>query len=202
VKKIFLIVAAVVLVTFSALQARDNPFVPTVDMQNLPVTSSDPVIKEQLSEFEFKMPNGAQIVNAIVIKYQDASGETKSAEFEVDKKIRWHYPLYLSHTPKKHYEKKEYEPLDFLKIVHEGTSLYIYTKQKMLRTFHLTEPFKLVFDFENTASFLTKRETMDKPLDSYAVGDHGDYFRVVLEFDATYRYGYEEFNGGVKIELK
>jgi len=184
------------------LQARDNPFVPTVDMQNLPVTSSDPVIKEQLKEFEFKMPNGAQIVNAIVVKYQDASGETKSAEFEVDKKIQWHYPLYLSHTPKKHYEKKEYAPLEFLKIVHEGVNLYIYTKQKMLRTFHLTEPFKLVFDFENSQSFLTKREAMDKPASSYAVGDHGDYFRVVLEFDATYRYEYEEFNGGVKIELK
>jgi len=196
--RIFLIISVVA----TLLYARENPFVPLVDMSQMPITSLDPTVKKELEEFEFSLPAGAMIIDSIVVNYQDASGRVKSQSYEVDKKINWHYPLYLSHTPKKHFETKEYQPLDFVKIVHEGTTISIYTTDRMIRNFHLVNPFKLVFDFENKQSFLTKREKMDKPVVEYAVGNHGSYYRVVFEFDATYRYEVKKIPNGVKIELK
>jgi len=194
----FLFISAVA----TLLYARENPFVSFVDMSQMPITSLDPIVKEELKEFEFSLPAGAMIIDSIVVHYQDASGKVKSQSYEVDKKINWHYPLYLSHTPKKHFETKEYQPLNFVKIVHEGTTIRIYTTNRMIRNFHLVNPFKLVFDFENKQSFLTKREKMDKPVVEYAVGNHGNYYRVVFEFDATYRYEVKKMPNGVKIELK
>lgn len=196
--RVFFIISVVATFLF----ARENPFVPLVDTQQLPITSSDPTVKEDLKEFEFSLPSGAMIVDSIVVNFQDASGEVKNQTYGVDKKINWHYPLYLSHSPKKHFETKEYQPLDFVKIVHEGTTITIYTTDKMIRNFHLINPFKLVFDFENGESFFTKREQMDKPVVEYAVGNHGGYYRVVLEFDATYRYEVQDMPNGVKVELK
>ena len=191
-----------ILVLSSCVLARENPFVPVVDQENMPQTSLEPTVVPQLKNFEIQMPSGAKIIESIDIHYQDAAAKTKTQTFEIDKKINWQNPLYLSHRPIQHYPKKEYTPIEGLRIIHEGMQLYIHTRDTMLRNFHLIDPFKLVFDFETDESFYSQKEAMTQPAKELSVGSHRGYYRVVFELDAVYRYEVSKTERGVKIELK
>lgn len=185
------------------VEARENPFEPVVQMEQMPITTLSPTVVPDLDQLKIKMPAGARVLKGVQLEYQDANAEHKTHFVAVDKKINWHEPLYLSHRQMIQYKRQEYTPFDFLTIEHEKDNFFIKTSQELLRSFHLLEPFKLVLDFKDDEnSFMTHRESMEPPARSFAVGDHRGYFRVVIELDAVYRYEVHERDDGVKVELK
>ncbi len=180
---------------------RDNPFVPALKQDQMPVTSSDPQVKQTLRTQEIKLPQGAKLLHAVTVHYQDSSGEVKSKEYAVDKKVDWHYPLKLTQStesaPKKHYTLT-----DFVSITQKDYTATVHSSDMVIRDFHLTDPFKIVLDFRSDKSFATQTVQMEKPFEKAVVGEHRGYYRIVLQMDAVYEYALTTIDKGVKLELK
>jgi len=195
------LVTGLILALFMPLCARENPFVPAVSQEQMPVTSSDPQIKKSLQSHDIKLPQGAKILTGVSVHYQDASGEVKTKKYTLDKKIDWHNPLTLTQK-KKRAKVKKYTLAEGVSITQKGYTATIYSNDMIIRDFHLSDPFKIVFDFRSKKSFNTQTVSMQQPFDKAVMGSHRGYYRVVLKIDAVYSYDVKKVQEGVRIELK
>jgi hypothetical protein len=199
--KRLLVFVSVLLLFQNFAVSRENPFVPAVEQSQMPVTSSDPQIKESLDSQQIQLPQGAKILNTVTMHYQDSSGEIKTKEYTVDKKVDWHFPLVLRQTRGKQ-TTKNYKLGDLVSITQEGYTALVRTEDMVIRDFHLSDPFKIVLDFRSKQAFGTKTVSMQKPFEKAVMGSHRGYYRVVLQMDAVYEYSLRKTDGGVRIELK
>jgi hypothetical protein len=84
----------------------------------------------------------------------------------------------------------------------KNKKVFIKTKDKLIRKMFLVKPFRLVLDFKRDADFLTiKRIIKNSIVKKVVVGNHNGYYRVVLYFDANYKYKITQMDEGIKIEL-
>ncbi len=97
----------------------------------------------------------------------------------------------------------EYSPLPFVSLKFEKHSIRIVTGDEKIRAFHLTNPFKVAVDFRRKAAFLTKHRTLETPpFKAVDIGNHKGYYRVVITFDAPYRYTISKIADGYIISLR
>jgi hypothetical protein len=102
-----------------------------------------------------------------------------------------------------HREGKVFDPLPFVSLVFGKDQVRIVTADEKIRAFHLNDPFKVVVDFKRDARFLTKHKTLDMPpYKAVDIGNHDGYYRVVVTFDAPYRYSLSKVADGYLIELR
>ena len=79
----------------------------------------------------------------------------------------------------------------------------IFTKDRKIRDFLITDPYKIVVDFKKTNSYATKTLEFQKaPFVSVTLGDHDDFYRIAILLDGHYRYDLQVFNGGYVIKMK
>ncbi|WP_353661726.1 AMIN domain-containing protein [Hydrogenimonas sp. SS33] len=96
-----------------------------------------------------------------------------------------------------------FAPLPFVTVELEGKSVHIVTADEKVRSFHLSNPFKIVVDFRRNAAFLTKHKEVDlPPFKAVDIGNHEGYYRVVVTFDAPYRYRLTKTSDGYLIRLR
>ena len=86
----------------------------------------------------------------------------------------------------------------------EHNSITIYTKDKKVRDFIVSNPYKIVVDFSKEKSaFVTKLAEFSKaPFVSAALGNHDGFYRVAITLDGHYRYDIKSVDGGYFISLK
>ena len=86
----------------------------------------------------------------------------------------------------------------------EHNSMTIYTKDKKVRDFIVSNPYKIVVDFsKEKSSFVTKLAEFSKaPFVSAALGNHDGLYRVAITLDGHYRYDIKSVDGGYFISLK
>ncbi len=86
----------------------------------------------------------------------------------------------------------------------EHNSMTIYTKDKKVRDFIVSNPYKIVVDFsKEKSSFVTKLAEFSKaPFVSAALGNHDGFYRVAITLDGHYRYDIKSVDGGYFISLK
>ncbi len=213
-----------ILALFTLLHARENPFKPVIDNTVLPVSSNRVKKAPPFKSAKVSLPNDARVLTSVVVYYQSVDGSIKKLVTPVDRSVDWHKPLYLSQTPplrraslkaaggEKRGEplpkgaatakKGIYRPLPFLRLEVGEKSIKIVTKDKKIRSFHLSRPFKVALDFKREAAFLTKHIALDKPpFVSVDIGNHNGYYRVVLTLDAPYRYKIKKAEDGYIVSL-
>ena len=213
---------------FTLLQARENPFKPVIDNTVLPVSSNQVKKAPPFKSAKVSLPNDARVLTSVVVYYQSIDGSIKKLITPVDRSVDWHRPLYLSQNPplqtkavkaahkelKKRVKRKPaskrtvsakkstYRPLPFLSLEVGEKSLKIVTKDKKIRSFHLSRPFKVALDFKRKAGFLTKHIALNRaPFMSIDIGNHSGYYRVVLTLDAPYRYKIKKAEDGYIVSL-
>ena len=97
----------------------------------------------------------------------------------------------------------KYAPLPFVSLKIEKNRIKILTKDEKIRAFHLTHPFKVAIDFRRKAGFLTKHKDLDTPpFTAVDIGNHEGYYRVVVTFDAPYRYDIQKADDGYLLEVR
>jgi len=204
---------AILIVLYSLILARQNPFKPVIDETVLPITTNN---VEKLPEFKklyINLPNDARVLKSVTIFYQSIDGSIKKESVKVDKLIDWHKPIIVTQTKFKHKEsvKKSsknkpistYKPLPFVKFQLFKKRIKIFTKDKKIRSFHLTTPFKVVIDLKRDAYFLTKKIFLDSPpFVNLNIGNHNGYYRVVVTFDSSYRYKILKVDDGYIIDVQ
>ncbi|MDD5157631.1 AMIN domain-containing protein [Sulfurimonas sp.] len=78
----------------------------------------------------------------------------------------------------------------------------IITKDSMIRNFILTNPNRIVADFSTTLDVKNETRKVSGPIfKAVKIGNHGDFYRTVIELDGNYKYTQYKTNSGYEFAL-
>ena len=183
------------LLSIISLFARDNPFFPS-NLNEKQTPSTNRVEKLQpFTTQQISLPNSARAVKAIVVRYQNLDGSISNEEISLNNAIDWHEPFIVSQKQnpqtvlKKGQKKATSVGYKFITFTAIDKEMKIHTKDKMIRNFMLSTPSRIVMDFARDTSFRPKNFTLNKaPYKKIRMGNHDQYYRVVIELDGQYKY--------------
>jgi len=214
-KKIIFIALFLTTIT---LIARDNPFEPIKTLTGKATYKKD--TRENFTNIKAKLPSSARILKKVEFSFQNLDGSIETQSITIDKKVDWHNELILKKvndveepiiapinvTPKIKIKRMKNTQINFKDIVSfsiDGKELYIKTKDKKIRDFLVTNPYKIVLDFKNDISFYTKiYKLKTKNYKSITIGKHSGYYRVAIELDGKYLYNIQKVKDGYIINLR
>jgi hypothetical protein len=186
----------------SSLVARENPFFPT-EAEDIPLTSNQIEKELPLKRASMQLPSTARTIESVTVNYKNLDGSIKHKTIELQNSIDWHLPIFISQnyqvmkevpvpqTQKQESKKvfKEIAKLPFITFKIFKNEIYLETKDKILRSFLLVNPHRIVCDFKRETdirSYTKKVKGEDVTL--IKVGTHKGYYRVVIELDGSYKY--------------
>jgi hypothetical protein len=205
------------LLIFTSVQARDNPFFPTDGELAIPFTSNKDRSKEPLQRATIEIPSQARIIQKVTIEFKNLDGSIESKSIDLDNAIDWHLPLFISQkyiqrsplrqdSKGKKQKYSKYKKLGFIKYAtfySNNKTLKIKTKDKIIRNFLLTNPHRIILDFDRDTTLKYKTiKIKDNIFCKIRIGNHDKYYRVVVELDGYYRYNMKQIPDGYTIKLK
>ena len=143
---------------------------------------------------EIKLPSTARKIKKITIEYQNLNGSISTLEQELQGDVDWHFPLVLSQeikNPAQEVSTNQKFNLSELFIVNTSeTSIKIRSAYKMLRSFTLASPTRLVLDFENPEkrTLEDSYETNIPIFTQFLLQSYLDFYRVIIILDGQYDY--------------
>ncbi|MCK4737858.1 MAG: AMIN domain-containing protein, partial [Sulfurimonas sp.] len=146
----------------TTLNARENPFFPSVGEKDILVTSNIDRTKPPLKRATITLPAQARILQKVTIEFKNLDGSLESKSIELDNSVDWHLPIFVSQsystvdtiTPvpqKKTKQKIKYNniaSIKHLKLYSSGKKLKLVTNDKIKRDFLLVNPHRIVIDFK------------------------------------------------------
>jgi hypothetical protein len=177
------------------LFARENPFVP-VNINN----NKNLIKKQYFQKTKIILPSDARVLKNIIFKYQTLTGQIKTTDFPINKEIDWHNPIIIF-SNKKQIVSKNFK-INFLNFSLNKNVLLIKTDDKIVRNFFLVSPFRYVIDFQADKNFLTFNKKIDTFIKKVVLGNHKNFYRVVLYLDGKYKINIKKDKKGYLVEFK
>jgi len=212
----YIFMILVMLVVF--LDARDNPFEPVKATGTTGKATYKKETRENFSSVKVQLPSSARILKSVEFRFQNLDGSIESKVVNVDNKIDWHDELIvkklnddmmsptapeLISLKKETHKIKKINFKNLILFTVDGKSLHMKTKDKKIRDFLVTSPYKIVVDFKKEVSFYTKVYSLKtKYFKSITLGKHSGYYRVAIELDGKYLYTKQKVNDGYIFTLK
>ena len=207
------------------LQARENPFFPTDDQEDIPLTTNQISPIPPLKRASITLPSTARVIEEVIVKYKTLDGAQHTKSIELENSIDWHLPLFISqsytlekeHKPRKKKASKQRVKktkkvshfktllkLQFIKFYEKQDQLKIITEDKMLRDFLLVKPHRIVCDFQRDTDLrsFVKEAPKNSQFTKIRLGTHKGYYRAVIELDGFYAYDIEKLENGYLIQLR
>ncbi len=193
----------------TSLSARLNPFVPTMNIEN--ITDNHPQDVGYFTEANIYLPSSSRILKKVTLTHQNLDGSVEEVSKNIDKKIDWHYAVSLSQPHDEQSDRKysylfkrvELKDIPFLKINAAKNAVFLDTDDSIIRSFMLTKPYRIVIDFKADERFRAKtREIAGSYFKKVVVGNHDGYYRTVLYLDSYYDFKLDKKEKGYLIELK
>jgi hypothetical protein len=193
----------------TTLFARLNPFLPTMNIEN--ITDNHPETIGYFTEESLYLPSTSRILKKVKLIHQNIDGSLDEVTKNIDKKIDWHYPIKISQPGDDRqgreyayiFKKIELDEIPFIRVNAAKNAVLLNTQDNILRSFMLTKPYRIVLDFKRDDSFRGKTSRID---DSYftkvVIGNHDGYYRAVLYLDSYYDFKLDRKEKGYLIELK
>ncbi|HIP19927.1 MAG TPA: AMIN domain-containing protein [Sulfurimonas sp.] len=200
----------------SSLSARENPFFPSKNETDIPLSTNIVSVVQPLKRATLTLPSTARTLESITITYKNLDGSIVSKKELLGNSVDWHLPIFVSQDiggnekipqPKSISKKSEkftkIASLPFISLYTNKQRLKIITKDKMLRNFLLTKPHRIVCDFERDLDIRSyeKKVTTHSKVKRVRFGNHKGYYRVVIELDGHYRYKLTDYKNGYYINL-
>ena len=193
------------------MQARENPFFPVENAQDIPLTSNQVRMLPRLKRATVSLPSTARTLQSVTVAYKNLDGSIAHKKVLLQNRIDWHLPIFISQnynesTENIRVKKEKYKKIASLKFISfyvKKNRLKILTKDKLLRNFLLAKPQRIVCDFKrdtDIGSFI-KRAHEKSLFTKIRVGTHKGYYRVVIELDGYYTYHIDRIQDGYIIEL-
>jgi len=192
------------------LDARENPFMPAKSEDF--ISTNQFVTQTPLKRATIKLPSDARILESVSVKYKKLDGSIATQTIELQNSIDWHLPLFISQSylqghknqkVKTLYKKKKVAQIRYATFYSSGKELSIVTKDKMIRSFTLANPHRVVVDFARTSHLKHYEKSVEGSIfKKIRVGNHKDYYRVVVKLDGYYRSKTIKVANGYKIELR
>jgi len=178
-----------------SLFARSNPFQPVVTNENNHIIKKD-IFKKKI----IHLPNEARVLKSVIFEYQTLTGSIKKIKTPINKDIDWHNPLILS--TKIHTLNAKQIKVGFLDFYIKNHKLLIQTQDKLIRKFMLVKPFRYVIDFKADKNFLTFTKKTNSFIKKIVIGNHSNFYRVVLYLDGAYKANIKKNDEGYLIEFR
>ena len=188
-----------------SLIARDNPFTDVITDETFPVSTNIPKTLTDLQYESFRLPDSARILKRVIIEYQNLDGSIDTLSTTLNKNIDWHMPLVLKHrkAPTLGSTYQEKINLSFIKFWTKSKKMKIRTKDKLIRHFMLVHPHRIVLDFKGSSHILSKSfRGFTKPFKRVRLGNHKDYYRVVVELDGQYEYQKQSKHSDIILSIR
>lgn len=189
------------LVIMISLSARENPFFPSKNETDIPITTNKVSATQVLERATLTLPSTARTIESVTVTYKNIDGSITSKKEELGYRIDWHLPIFISQNigdntvvPRKKRAPKEkfvkLASLSFISLYESKNRIKIITKDKMIRNFLLTQPHRIVCDFKRDIDIRSyvKIPKGQHRVKKIRVGNHKGYYRVVIELDGHYRY--------------
>lgn len=208
----------VLLLTFCLIlqtQARDNPFFPAKGEKDLPVSTNDYKKAPKLTKATMAVPMNARVIKKVTIEYENLDASIESKSIELNNAIDWHLPVVISQNfsqaQKQVIDKKVDKPLVYKKVAEleyiqfllSASKMKIKSKDRLLRNFLLTQPHRIVMDFERDRKIANyTKKVPDSVFSKVRIGNHDGYYRVVIELDGYYRYKLQKIKEGCLLTLQ
>ncbi|MCW8895410.1 MAG: AMIN domain-containing protein [Sulfurimonas sp.] len=205
------------------LDARENPFFPSVGEKETPFTSNENRDKEPLKRATITLPAQARILQKVTIEFKNLDGSLESKSIELDNAVDWHLPIFISQSygetqvadkplAEKQISKKiiadesmykNIASIKNFKLYSSDKSLKIVTDDEMIRNFLLVNPHRIVVDFKREIDIRSYVKKYPKDIfKAVRIGSHKGYYRAVIELDGPYRYSLKKISNGYIMELK
>ncbi len=202
------------LILVFSLQARQNPFFPSVGEQDLTQTSNKDTSVPLLKRAAIKLPSRARILKKVSVTYKSLDGSIETKSIDLNKAVDWHLPIFISQSmgevstkeiPKKQ-KKINYKQIfksKYLSFYKNSKELKIITNDKIIRNFLLASPHRIVIDFKRSTNLKSITKNIDKSIfKKISLGTHKDYYRAVVELDGKYRYKMHKISNGYLFKLR
>lgn len=185
------------------LTARENPFFPVDNAEDIPLTTNKIENTQPLRRATIKLPSTARTIESVTVEYKNLDGSLSTKKIQLHNSIDWHLPLFISQNYAASPEKRTYTTnkkrvlnykklasLPFISFYADGKELKIVTKDKLLRNFLLVKPHRIVCDFkrETDIGSYIKKISSNSLFKKIRIGTHRGYYRVVIELDGYYQY--------------
>ncbi len=104
--------------------------------------------------------------------------------------------------PQRKQESKQVINTAKARLVFRPYSVYIETKDRIIRHFHIVKSHSIVMDFKSPSDFASVRRTIDvKPFHKVVIGAHSNRYRVVLRLEGKHNYKIEKKKYGELITI-
>jgi hypothetical protein len=201
-------------VSLLSLEARDNPFFPSKDEQDMPLSSNQQDVDMPLKRATITLPSTARTIQSVSVKYKNLDGSIEETKVALHNSIDWHLPLFLSQNygsspseikTKNIAAKKVFTniaSLSFAQFYYINKELKIITKDEIIRDFLLVKPHRIVVDFKRDIDIRSyEKEIFKSSFTKVKIGNHNGYYRVVIELDGYYRYKLKKTKEGYIFQL-
>jgi len=215
------IFALFILIVVSVI-ARENPFKAVETSATIGKATYKKDTMEHFTSVKVQLPSSARVLKSVEFHYQNLDGSIESKKVNLNQKIDWHDELIVKKlvddidplttsiltkikTDKKTVKKvlKKINFKNLLVFTIDDKSLYIKTKDKKIRDFLITEPYKIVVDFKREISFYTKVYNLKtRYFKTITIGKHSGYYRVAIELDGKYLYKQRKVKDGYVFTLR
>jgi len=187
------------------LFARENPFFPVDNSQDIPLTSNKVEKAPPLKRATMTLPSTARILQSVTVEYKNLDGSIATKKIQLNNALDWHLPLFISQnycsasesvqakkqrTIQKKVHFAKIASLPFITFYADVKKLKITTKDKLLRDFLLVKPHRIVCDFKRQTDIgsYVKQVKIKSNFKKIRIGTHKGYYRVVIELDGYYQY--------------
>jgi hypothetical protein len=195
------------------LSARENPFFPAQNTQPPAYTTNEVEKPPNFQDATTKLPSSARIIESIEFTYINLDGSIAKQVVHLHRSIDWHKPFFITQEPlaqktilptnkQTKLTPKLVGKLKFIRFETLKETLFITTKDPILRNFKLIKPDRIVLDFQRDASFRSYKYKASTPFETIRIGNHNGYYRVVIELDGHYMYKLEKTPNGYKVILR
>ncbi len=204
------------LVLLLTLSARENPFFASKGEKDIPYTSNKDISKPALKRATISLPAQARVLTKVTLEYKNLDGSIEKRSVDLDNTVDWHLPVFISQNynisepkqnkPSKKTKKLKYKKITsikYLDIFASGKKLKIITKDKIIRSFLLVNPHRIVCDFKRDSKMKSySKKNPESIFKKIRIGNHNGYYRVVIDLDGIYKYDEIKISNGYLITLR
>ena len=193
------------------VSARENPFFPPAGQKDLLSTTNKDLSAQPLKRAAISLPSSARTIQKVTVEFKNLDGSLQTRSIKLDNSVDWHLPIFISQSIGKIQEKEVeeknivYEKLfssKYISFSKDNKKLKINTKDKMIRSFLLAKPYRLVLDFKRDVSLKSQSRSFEsKVFKKISLGTHRGYYRAVVLLDGQYRFKKFKENYGYRIKL-
>ena len=199
-----------------SLFARENPFFPINSELDIPLSGQQVKKAPMLKRATLTLPSTAREIERVTVTYKNLDGSIAKKSVELQNSVDWHLPIFISQNynltrevqtqlqkPKKSVKFKKLASLGFITFYTQGKVMKIKTKDKLLHSFLLVKPHRIVCDFKRETDLRSyvKKGDASSVFKKITVGTHTGYYRVVVELDGSYAYSVKKESEGYRIVL-